>query len=110
MAEAHCKGLGGHLVSIHSPEEHKFIADLGKKNDNETVWIGGSDYLEDEWVWSDGTPFGYTNWVEGQPNYKQDWEDCLSLCRKRGFKWNDAKCSNYRKFMCKIMYAKISFF
>ena len=26
MAEAHCMGLGGHLVSVQSPEEHKFVA------------------------------------------------------------------------------------
>ena len=108
-AEAHCNGLGGHLVSVHSPEENKFIADLGHVSDKETVWMGGSDFVEHKWMWSDGTPLGYTNWLEGQPNFKKETEDCLGLFKKKGDKWNGTKCSNIFKFMCKLMYAKISF-
>merc|ERR1711955_43912 len=59
MAEAHCMGLGGHLVSVQSPEEHKFVADLGLVSDEEAVYMGGSDFVEKKWVWSDGTPFGF---------------------------------------------------
>merc|ERR1712002_159324 len=107
MAEAHCMGLGGHLVSVQSPEEHKFVADLGLVSDEEAVYMGGSDFVEKKWVWSDGTPFGFTYWLEGEPN-NAGGEDCMMLWKKVGDKWNDVPCDRLYKFMCKIMYAKIS--
>ena len=35
------------------------------------MWIGLSRSGNlDNWKWSDGTPFSYSNWDEGQPNNK----------------------------------------
>ena len=109
QAEAHCMGLGGHLASIQSPEEHKFVADLGLVSDEEIAYLGGSDLGEEKkWVWTDGTPFEYTNWLEGEPNNSLGDEDCMMLWKQKGDKWNDTACSREFKFICKIMYAKIS--
>jgi len=33
---------------------------------SDLCWIGGE--LEAKWIWSDDTPFVYTNWAVGQPN------------------------------------------
>ena len=53
MAEAHCRELGGHLVSVHSPEEHRFIADLGHVFDEDPVWMGGTDLVENKWKYNE---------------------------------------------------------
>ena len=102
MAEAHCKGYGGHLVSVHSPKENKFVFNLMVGND---VWMGGSDLVEGEWQWSDGTPFGYTKWWHAEPN-NDGGEDCVSL--RISMEWNDQPCDRKNKFLCKIMFAKNS--
>ena len=69
--------------------------------------MGGSDFVEKKWVWSDGTPFGFTYWKEGEPN-NAGGEDCLMLWKKEGDKWNDVSCDRLYEFMSKIMDAKIS--
>ena len=100
QAEAHCMGLGGHLASIQSPEEDKFVADLGFASDEEFVFLGGSE-VDKKWVWTDGTPFEYTNWLEGEPN--NSLENCIMLWKQKGDKWNDTICNREIKFICKMM-------
>ena len=89
-------------MSVHSAEEQQFVADLGHVSDKDHVWMGGSDFVENSWERSDGTPFGYTNWYKGEPNAFRGNEDCLQLWKKRGDKWNDANCVARNKFICKI--------
>jgi len=104
LADLHCTDFGGHLVSVHSPEENKFVADLMLGSND--VWMGGADLIkEGEWKWSDGTPFGYTNWWYNGPNNDGE-EDCVSLMM--GKTWNDQPCDRKNKFICKIMFAEIS--
>ena len=80
------------------------MADLmGGSND---IWMGGHDFVEGDWKWTDGTPFGYTKWWHGEPN-DDGQEDCMSL--RIGETWNDQSCHRENKFICKIMFAKISF-
>ena len=69
-AEAHCVALGGHLVSVHSQEENRFVHDLRPANKIGSIgtWMGGSDTVENKWVWSDGTSFDFTFWDKGEPN------------------------------------------
>merc|ERR1712037_499473 len=43
-----------------------------------SYWLGGVDYFEEGvWQWSNGDPWSFTNWHEGEPN-NVDNEDCLS--------------------------------
>ena len=68
-ARAHCQGQGpsGDLASIPDQETNEFITSL--LPDAGGYWIGGTDAAsEGAWQWSDGTPWGYTNWGSGEPN------------------------------------------
>ena len=68
-ARAHCQGQGntGDLASIPDMETNEFISSL--LPDAGGYWIGGTDAAsEGAWRWSDGTPWGYTNWRRGQPD------------------------------------------
>ncbi len=57
--------------------------------------------LKDTWVWTDGTPWDYTDWASGQPDDYNKGEDCLEL-RKIDEQFNDDKCYHLLTFVCKI--------
>ena len=74
-----------------------------------TPWLGGrrDPGNRDTWVWSDGTPWDYTNWVQGQPDNTAGVEDCAHMWESghlplaERHKWNDRPCSHERTFVCK---------
>lgn len=66
-AETICSELGGHLVSINSPEEQEFVQGIADENMIDNLWLGG--YWDDEvWKWTDGSEFTYSNWDENKPD------------------------------------------
>ena len=70
-ADKYCRDHGGHLVTINSSAEQKFVQGLvfvnGKRN---AYWLGGYQSIVngDKWYWVDDTPFNYTNWAVEQPD------------------------------------------
>ena len=86
------------MVSINSLEEHQFVTGLG----GDALWLGGrrDPTNRQTWFWSDGTPWGYTNWAQNEPNDNGGNSDC-SLIRLSGNDWGDKKCSQLRTFVCK---------
>ena len=63
-AEAHCRREGGQLASIHSKDEQAMAAEAA---DGNNVWIGGRRKgMEEQWHWSDNSPWGFTNWQDGR--------------------------------------------
>jgi hypothetical protein len=91
-AQATCASRGGALVKIESAAENAIITTLAA---DQRAWIGGSDLAaEDTFVWTDGTPFVYTNWRSGEPNNGNDnfQEDC-ALIEGPGT-WDDRPCDD----------------
>ena len=70
-------------------------------NSAEFPWLGGQrDPLNlNSWVWSDGTPLDYTNWLTGQPDNWNNNEKCAHMSSSH--KWNDNTCGDQRAFVCK---------
>ena len=66
------------------------------------TWTGGRPTTDGTWLWSDLTPFQYTNWQPTEPNSLDSHEDCLQLDLNGG--WNKRSCENTIKFACKITY------
>ncbi|XP_023136670.3 macrophage mannose receptor 1 [Amphiprion ocellaris] len=99
-AEAHCTSEQGHLVSFHSQEELSFIT----AHMPGEAWVGLNDVnIENQFVWTDGTPSDLLLWAPGQPdNYLN--EDCVHL---RGMTHhepgllNDEQCSATKEYICK---------
>ena len=56
-------------------------------------WINFNDQAsEGSWVWSDGSPVTYTNWLSGQPDNSGN-EDCGQIhTQANGWKWGDWRC------------------
>src|SRR5205085_2049399 len=89
-------GLPGHLASITSSDELKFILNnLPDSQAGSTHWIGGyqdrgaPDYSEPSggWRWLTGEKWDYTNWNRGEPNNYAGVEDFLQWLPS-GI-WND---------------------
>ncbi len=63
-------GLGGHLVTITSPEENTFIYNnLRQPLDSWGAWIGlYNTGTPGSFAWVTGEPFSYSNWNRNEPN------------------------------------------
>ena len=50
------------------------LAQLNPEDQETEMWIAANDASEQEGIWSnsDGTPFDYTHWADGEPN-GSDW-------------------------------------
>ena len=66
QAEAACEALHGYLVCIGSQAENDFVLSLAGSN---RPWIGLNDVQSHgNYVWIDGSPVTYQNWLSGQPD------------------------------------------
>jgi len=73
-----CNDIGGHLVSIHSAEEERFVIDLIRDHSARKTWLGATGWDSgSNWEWDDGSKWNYTNWRPGQPNPQGNLATCL---------------------------------
>ncbi|MDA8746418.1 DUF642 domain-containing protein, partial [Rubripirellula amarantea] len=78
-------GQSGRLVQIGTAAENAYVQSLAG---GATIWLGASDTgHQDAFVWNDGTPISYENFVSGDPNGAQN-EDALIL--NADGTWSDA--------------------
>ena len=93
-AKAYCESKGGHLVTITSAKENKFVSSLIDKANLKNCWLGGHDSsTEGKWQWVTGEKFKYTSWQYSQPDnstlYVASGEDYLQTYTYSD-SWNDA--------------------
>ena len=72
-------------------------------SDHRWVWIGLNDRAtEDDFQWTDGTPFNYNKWGPKEPNNSPKEGDEVFIKVEGGARvWKDTKASNQYKFVCK---------
>ena len=102
-AEAICQAEGGHLVSIHSDAELRYVKSL-MPNRLGRVWFGAYRHqgtsLARGWQWTDGSSFDYESWLPGEPNNFKDRELCMASTNEPQ-SWNDGYCPQNRGYVCK---------
>jgi len=94
-AQQCCVANHGFLAEPSSQEEHDLIKERVTIMDGGafvSYWLGGVDYFEEGvWQWSNGDPWSFENWHEGEPN-NVDNEDCLSMSSQDSYEWMDLGC------------------
>nr|XP_040053507.1 macrophage mannose receptor 1 [Gasterosteus aculeatus aculeatus] len=100
-AEAHCSGEQAHLASFHEEDELSFlIAHMPGAS-----WVGLNDInVENQFVYTDGTPADLLPWATNQPDNWEKNEDCVHLrgtTQSEPGKLADDVCTNTREFICK---------
>ncbi|MBR4726282.1 MAG: hypothetical protein IK080_00150 [Clostridia bacterium] len=88
-AKAACERLGGHLATITSEGEQKFIESLNK--DQSRLWVGGYRDENYVWYWVTGEPWSYSHWGSGEPNNNGGHETKLTVWP---LEWNDLADDN----------------
>ena len=99
-ARRYCRDLGGDLASITTLDEQAAVEALAAQSSKDYCWVGGKrDAQYNDWWWSDGNSFKFTNWDENQPdNYNQNEFFMRMATRDINYgdwsahagKWNDA--------------------
>lgn len=93
-AKAYCESLGGHLVTITSEEEQKFVNSMLGKATKNSYWLG-AEVVDNKFAWVTGEDFSYTNWAYMQPDHP-NYEHALMAYRNKNpnissklGEWND---------------------
>jgi hypothetical protein len=105
-----CERANGHLVTITSHEEQRFVVDMCRGHGGK-VWIGLTDARkEGRWAWITGEKLAFTAWKGGEPNDEggEDFgllaiesPDDANLSRR----WNDANLQTRSFFICEWEFA-----
>ena len=62
-----CKKIGAELISVHSESDRRWLSSV-QMGDS---WIGLKKlkpYSQNNFEWTDGTPYDFTAWKDGEPN------------------------------------------
>ncbi|KAK4303964.1 hypothetical protein Pmani_024063 [Petrolisthes manimaculis] len=108
--ESACRGYGGHLTSVSSPqEEEKILEFLGLTLHNHTyhmVWLGLEEGEGTGHSWSDGSAVGYVKWWAGEP-WDQDGRYRCGAALRTTLHLLDAPCFSHLPYICKAHQGKV---
>ncbi|KAM8898232.1 uncharacterized protein AB9W97_009241 [Spinachia spinachia] len=91
-AEAACAGNGGHLASLHTPEETKFVRQLA--NTDRPLWVDGRAQQNGSWFWSNNSEFKIQRQGEGSGGGA-----CMAIQPTSG-ELQSAPCGELRFYIC----------
>ncbi len=80
-AEAACRALGGHLATVDSAEENRWVH--GWFAQTYVCWLGAQRGDDGQWQWITGEPFTWTNWAGGEPSDTSGEEKYLNFGSSR---------------------------
>ncbi|CAH1795136.1 unnamed protein product, partial [Owenia fusiformis] len=104
-AETFCQRFStdGHLVSINSAKEQRFVEQIGNKL--HSFWLGFTDNKNHyRYTWLDGSPSPFVMWFDYEPNDQQSptgGEDCAVYSPYFFKGWYDRSCDSLFAYICK---------
>ena len=94
------KTKGGYLLSLTSAEEQTAVGNWVKANSKAPyIALGATDAeTEGTWKWTSGEKWGYTSWLDGEPNNSQGIEDNAIWFVNTNL-WNDTAANKTSAFV-----------
>lgn len=80
--------MDGHLATVNSQDEQKFLTAMVEKGEKNSYWIGAETQDYQIWRWITGESFDYRNWSQNQPDNYGNIEDKAAIYSADGT-WND---------------------
>ncbi|XP_031648629.1 uncharacterized protein LOC109883376 isoform X1 [Oncorhynchus kisutch] len=102
-AESSCSILSphGHLASVTNGDLHSRLVSMVIRATKSPVltWLGGvvKDKLSE---WTDGSTWGYSDWMPGHPDTQTDKQACLEMFRIDESWWTAVDCELKRASIC----------
>ncbi|KAK9525078.1 hypothetical protein VZT92_017417 [Zoarces viviparus] len=97
-ADLMCSQKGGHLASLHTPEERQFVRQLA--HTQPPVWLGGRQAQQNgSWFWSDDSPFRISGWTNQRQGKAGEGGTCMAITPKSG-ELDSAPCAELRFYVC----------
>uniref|UniRef100_A0A673AAA9 C-type lectin domain-containing protein n=1 Tax=Sphaeramia orbicularis TaxID=375764 RepID=A0A673AAA9_9TELE len=97
-AKSLCSQTGGDLVSLHTPDDRRFISQL--VGVDAVVWLGGYwTPQKDSWFWTDGSSFRGDVWTDRPTGKSTENTACVEMTTKSG-EVNSAPCGELRFYIC----------
>uniref|UniRef100_A0A0K0F0Z2 C-type lectin domain-containing protein n=1 Tax=Strongyloides venezuelensis TaxID=75913 RepID=A0A0K0F0Z2_STRVS len=99
LGEYTCAFGGGHIPSIHSPEENKFVWELGKRVGN-YIWVGAAQFGNNpNYINSDTSPFNFEKWKTGRRPAFRRGKRCIKIDAATGL-WEQSCCKKKAVPIC----------
>jgi hypothetical protein len=100
-AAAYCRGMGGTLAVIESPEQAEAVANAAAALSKERWWIGLEDRDEEgTFLWPGGARVSYSDWKKGEPDNGTCNQDCVVIDPRKKGRWHDTHCGQPLPFAC----------
>ena len=65
------------------------------------IWIGLHDVTgSGSYRWGDSTDVVYTKWASGQPDRRDNSQECVTIMYDRSGYWEDINCNLQLPFIC----------
>ena len=88
----------GDLAAIPDVDTNDFLLTL---IEDSYAWIGGFiNESSSTWMWSDGTPWQYEDWFDGQPNNGGGVQTHVAMNFESSGQWNDEYKNGEKSFVC----------
>nr|ANG56318.1 C-type lectin [Meretrix meretrix] len=108
-ARSMCKFHNSDLIEIETDTEQHWVRQQALKFNHTDLddgfWIGGTDWgNEGTWIWEPSqTPISYIVWGQGQPNNRNNSENCLASMKYFDYIWSDEFCDWDRlQYICEM--------
>lgn len=99
-ADASCKRLGAHIVTVNDQNEQDFLWSNGMRD----TWIGFSTTApaaDGGFGWSSGAST-FTDWADGEPDAGEGGARCAYLSTAHDGSWSDRDCTKVAGFACEL--------
>ncbi|XGW01678.1 hypothetical protein V3C99_014082, partial [Haemonchus contortus] len=115
-AEKTCQKFNGHMITICSEEENKFVADFAYLSKNKGgglfwMWVGlKRDSSRKKFIWMSGSKCKYRHWGESEPNDLYGDEDYVhfwTAAPKYYLDWADNNGNHTFNYMCEAPYCPL---